>query len=219
MAIFPGGKSTRINSPRHLTLRHSRRIAAAHRHKSKLIAGIVDVAEDEVDPLPLGQQKLNSYWAPGLQAGPKHNISVTQSIDAPTNETLSLEAERVFLLTRCSSYGLASTMGASREASTRYLSRAEEVKVPRSRGTERSRAQSCSVARHILLLTERAAPIARRLGWTKQYLPQYQRRCREARIQYCCQQPIWYSQQRHTNNYVCASRIYGGCRGFGLAKS
>ncbi|KAJ8129839.1 hypothetical protein O1611_g3791 [Lasiodiplodia mahajangana] len=82
MGIFPGGKSTRINSPRHLTLRHSRRVATAYRREVLRLAGV----------------QLNSYWAPGLQAGPKHNINVTQSISAPTGETLSLEAEQSFFV-------------------------------------------------------------------------------------------------------------------------
>ncbi|KAI1426134.1 hypothetical protein F5Y12DRAFT_310069 [Xylaria sp. FL1777] len=98
MGIFPGGKSTRINSPRHLTLRHSRRVAAAYRREAQRLAGVVDVDEDEVDPLPPGQQKLNSYWAPGLQAGPKYNITVTQTIEAPTGEKLPLEAEKSFFV-------------------------------------------------------------------------------------------------------------------------
>ncbi|KAI0118163.1 hypothetical protein GGR51DRAFT_498337 [Nemania sp. FL0031] len=98
MGIFPGGKSTRINSPRHLTLRHSRRVATAYRREALRLSGVIDDAEDEIDPLPPGQQKLNSYWAPGLQAGPKHNINVTQSITAPTSETLSLEAEQSFFV-------------------------------------------------------------------------------------------------------------------------
>ncbi|KND88087.1 hypothetical protein TOPH_07326 [Tolypocladium ophioglossoides CBS 100239] len=99
MAIFPGGKSTRINSPRHLTLRHSRRVAAAYRREARRLDGTA-VAEDddEIDPLPPGEQKLNSYWAPGLQAGPKHNITVTQSIEASTGETLPLEAEQSFFV-------------------------------------------------------------------------------------------------------------------------
>ncbi|PNY27029.1 Uncharacterized protein TCAP_03025 [Tolypocladium capitatum] len=99
MAIFPGGKSTRINSPRHLTLRHSRRVAAAYRREARRLAGTaVADDDDEIDPLPPGEQKLSSYWAPGLQAGPKHNITVTQSIEAPTGETLLLEAERSFFV-------------------------------------------------------------------------------------------------------------------------
>ncbi|KAI1186325.1 hypothetical protein F5B17DRAFT_454606 [Nemania serpens] len=98
MGIFPGSKSTRINSPRHLTLRHSRRVAAAYRREVQRLAGVIEGDDDEVDPLPPGQQKLNSYWAPGLQAGPKHNITVTQSVEAPTGEKLSLEAEQSFFV-------------------------------------------------------------------------------------------------------------------------
>ncbi|RYP91659.1 hypothetical protein DL770_002225 [Monosporascus sp. CRB-9-2] len=99
MGIFPGGKSTRINSPRHLTLRHSRRVAAAYQREARRLAGTAVTEDDEeIDPLPPGEQKLNSYWAPGLQAGPKHNITVRQSIEAPTGETLSLEAEQSFFV-------------------------------------------------------------------------------------------------------------------------
>ncbi|KAI0409852.1 hypothetical protein F4802DRAFT_4033 [Xylaria palmicola] len=99
MGIFPGGKSTRVNSPRHLTLRHSRRVAATYRRKARLLAGTA-VAEDddEIDPLPPGQQKLNSYWAPGLEAGPKHTISVKQIISAGEEDPLSLEAEQSFFV-------------------------------------------------------------------------------------------------------------------------
>ncbi|OTB15549.1 hypothetical protein K445DRAFT_352181 [Daldinia sp. EC12] len=99
MGIFPGGKSTRINSPRHLTLRYSRRVAAAYQRKAQQLAGITAVEEDdELDPLAPGEQKLNSYWAPGLEAGPKHNISVKQNIKAPTGEELNLEAEKSFFV-------------------------------------------------------------------------------------------------------------------------
>ncbi|KAI0117300.1 hypothetical protein F4814DRAFT_459425 [Daldinia grandis] len=97
MGIFPGGKSTRINSPRHLTLRHSRRVAAVYQRKARQLAGIAAVeSDDEVDPLAPGEQKLNSYWAPGLTAGPKHNITVNQNIRAPTNEELNLSAKKSF---------------------------------------------------------------------------------------------------------------------------
>ncbi|TGJ87799.1 hypothetical protein E0Z10_g928 [Xylaria hypoxylon] len=98
MGIFPGGKSTRINSPRHLTLRHSRRVAAAYQRKTRLLAGTaVTEDDDEIDPLPPGQQKLNSFWAPGLQAGPKHTITVKQRISAG-NDNLLLEAEQSFFV-------------------------------------------------------------------------------------------------------------------------
>ncbi|KAI0007428.1 hypothetical protein F4779DRAFT_592010 [Xylariaceae sp. FL0662B] len=96
MGIFPGGKSTRINSPRHLTLRHSRRVAAAYRREARRLAGITaDESDDEIDP---GEQKLNSYWAPGLEAGPKHNISVTQNVKAPNGEELNLDAQKSFFV-------------------------------------------------------------------------------------------------------------------------
>ncbi|KAI1819363.1 hypothetical protein F4861DRAFT_527236 [Xylaria intraflava] len=98
MGIFPGGKSTRINSPRHLTIRHTRRVAAAYRRQAQRLAGIVHADDDEVEPLLPGQQKLNSYWAPGLAAGPQYDISVTQSVEAPNGDTLSLEAEQSFFV-------------------------------------------------------------------------------------------------------------------------
>nr|RBQ94706.1 hypothetical protein FVER53263_07741 [Fusarium verticillioides] len=102
MGIYPGGKSTRIDSPRHLTIRHSRRIVAANRSESRLSATqsvtvLADgkVVEDEIDPLPPGEQKLNSFWAPGIEAGPKHIISVKQTIEANGDE-LNLVAEQPF---------------------------------------------------------------------------------------------------------------------------
>ncbi|KAI2780789.1 hypothetical protein F4815DRAFT_469104 [Daldinia loculata] len=99
MGIFPGGKSTRINSPRHLTLRHSRKVAAVYQRKARQLAGIAAVeSEEDVDPLAPGEQKLNSYWAPGLAAGPKHNITVNQNIKAPTGEELNLSADKSFFV-------------------------------------------------------------------------------------------------------------------------
>ncbi|KAG7416808.1 hypothetical protein Forpe1208_v003706 [Fusarium oxysporum f. sp. rapae] len=102
MGIYPGGKSTRIDSPRHLTIRHSRRVVAANRADARLSATqsvtvLADgkVVEDEIDPLPPGEQKLNSFWAPGIEAGPKHIISVKQTISA-NGEQLNLEAEQPF---------------------------------------------------------------------------------------------------------------------------
>ncbi|KAI0536514.1 hypothetical protein GGR58DRAFT_475013 [Xylaria digitata] len=101
MGIFPGGKSTRINSPRHLTLRHSRRVAAAYQRKVRLLAGTAvaeDDDDDEIDPLPPGQQKLNSFWAPGLEAGPKHTITVNQNISVEGETSLLLEAKQSFFV-------------------------------------------------------------------------------------------------------------------------
>ncbi|KIL90133.1 hypothetical protein FAVG1_06872 [Fusarium avenaceum] len=102
MGIYPGGKSTRIDSPRHLTIRHSRRVVAASRLRSRRKAEIPvtvfangqTVGEDD-DPLPPGEQKLNSFWAPGLEAGPQRIISVKQSIRAD-GQTLDLEADQAF---------------------------------------------------------------------------------------------------------------------------
>ncbi|KAM0256322.1 hypothetical protein ACHAPA_012208 [Fusarium lateritium] len=102
MGIYPGGKSTRIDSPRHLTIRHSRRVVAASRPDTRLSATqsvtvLADgrVVEDKIEPLPPGEQKLNSFWAPGIEAGPKHIISVKQNIQA-NGEQLNLEAEQPF---------------------------------------------------------------------------------------------------------------------------
>ncbi|KAH7487237.1 hypothetical protein FOMA001_g5783 [Fusarium oxysporum f. sp. matthiolae] len=102
MGIYPGGKSTRIDSPRHLTIRHSRRVVAANRADARLnafqsVTVLADgkIVEDEIDPLPPGEQKLNSFWAPGIEAGPKHIISVKQTIQA-NGEQLNLEAEQPF---------------------------------------------------------------------------------------------------------------------------
>ncbi|KAH7254382.1 uncharacterized protein BKA55DRAFT_727681 [Fusarium redolens] len=102
MGIYPGGKSTRIDSPRHLTIRHSRRVVAANRVDARLsaiqpVTVLADgkIVEDEIDPLPPGEQKLNSFWAPGIEAGPKHIISVKQTIQA-NGEQLNLDAEQAF---------------------------------------------------------------------------------------------------------------------------
>ncbi|ENH66740.1 hypothetical protein FOC1_g10007390 [Fusarium oxysporum f. sp. cubense race 1] len=102
MGIYPGGKSTRIDSPRHLTIRHSRRVVAANRADARLnafqsVTVLADgkIVEDEIEPLPPGEQKLNSFWAPGIEAGPKHIISVKQTIQA-NGEQLNLEAEQPF---------------------------------------------------------------------------------------------------------------------------
>ncbi|KAF4963306.1 hypothetical protein FSARC_8674 [Fusarium sarcochroum] len=102
MGIYPGGKSTRIDSPRHLTIRHSRRVVAANRIEahSSIIEPVTvfadgKVVEDEIDPLAPGEQKLSSFWAPGIQAGPKQIISVKQTIQA-NGERLELEANQPF---------------------------------------------------------------------------------------------------------------------------
>ncbi|GAB0138937.1 hypothetical protein EsDP_00007156 [Epichloe bromicola] len=104
MGIYPGGKSTRIDSPRHLTIRHSRRVIAANRidaRRSSIQPVTVfadgQVVEEEIDPLPPGEQKLNSFWAPGIEAGPKHIISVKQNIES-NGETLQLEADQAFYI-------------------------------------------------------------------------------------------------------------------------
>lgn len=102
MGIYPGGKSTRIDSPRHLTIRHSRRVVAANRIDARrnIIQPVTVLAngqavEENIDPLPPGEQKLNSFWAPGIEAGPKHIISVKQTIQA-NGDTLELEADQAF---------------------------------------------------------------------------------------------------------------------------
>ncbi|KAK5996414.1 hypothetical protein PT974_01748 [Cladobotryum mycophilum] len=133
MAIFPGGKSTRVNSPRHLTIRHARRIVATRQRQARsllqseappttqddtgdgtdplpfvqtrsLLLGAappasLDGSGDEIDPLPPGQEQLNSFWAPGLEAGKQHRITVSQTIDAQNGEPqLVLEAEQDFFV-------------------------------------------------------------------------------------------------------------------------
>ncbi|GAW24016.1 hypothetical protein ANO14919_135950 [Xylariales sp. No.14919] len=79
MGIFTGGKSVAINSPRHLTLRHARRSVALNKVKRGLLA-----AEEAPQPvLKPGEEKLNSFWAPSLEAGPIHTIEATQTIISP----------------------------------------------------------------------------------------------------------------------------------------
>lgn len=107
MVIFSGGKSTAIDSPRHLTIRHGRKLVAAARKREArrlLLAaggdggGGGDDSEDE--PLNPGEEKINSYWAPGLTAGPRHRVNVTQIINANNSkqEQLTLTAEQDFLV-------------------------------------------------------------------------------------------------------------------------
>ncbi|XXG96348.1 hypothetical protein Hte_002630 [Hypoxylon texense] len=83
MAIFTRGKSRALNSPRHLTLRHARRSAAQYK-ASRSILTVEEAPEDK--HLGPGQEKLSSYWAPGLEAGEGHEIVATQIVDAPTGE-------------------------------------------------------------------------------------------------------------------------------------
>ncbi|KAK3944840.1 hypothetical protein QBC46DRAFT_304285 [Diplogelasinospora grovesii] len=92
MAIFTGGKSKAINSPRHLTLRHVRRKATL----SKITRGLLSAEEDDQPKLKPGEEKLNSFWAPGLEAGPKHVVLATQTIKAPGNPDLVLTSEQDF---------------------------------------------------------------------------------------------------------------------------
>lgn len=96
MGIFTGGKSTAIDSPRHLTLRHARRsIKAAKTTRRIALTAFEDVPEPD---LPPGQEKLNSFWAPGLNAGVTHTIKVNQLVtaDKKDQESLPLVAEQVF---------------------------------------------------------------------------------------------------------------------------
>ena len=105
MAIFSGGKSTAIDSPRHLTIRHARKLVRAARARAAekpLLVVKGEGAGDEGDnePLAPGEEKINSYWAPGLAAGPMHRVAVTQKIDANngTGDQLTLTAEQDFLV-------------------------------------------------------------------------------------------------------------------------
>lgn len=96
MTIFTGGKSTAINSPRHLVLRHARRTVGLQKLTHGLLADNEEVTEPDLKP---GEEKLNSYWAPGLEAGPQHCVNVTQIIKPPTSETpLELTAEQDFFV-------------------------------------------------------------------------------------------------------------------------
>ncbi|EAQ91830.1 hypothetical protein CHGG_00065 [Chaetomium globosum CBS 148.51] len=93
MAIFTGGKSRAISSPRHLTLRHSRR-KALH---NKITRGILPPEDDDQPILKPGEEKLNSFWAPGLEAGPVHTIVATQTVKAPGSaDDLVLVSEQDF---------------------------------------------------------------------------------------------------------------------------
>lgn len=81
MAIFTRGKSKAINSPRYLTLRHARRSAAIHKAARGILTADAAPEEPHLNP---GEEKLNSYWAPGLEAGEDHQIVATQIVEAPT---------------------------------------------------------------------------------------------------------------------------------------
>ncbi|PHH92179.1 hypothetical protein CDD83_8565 [Cordyceps sp. RAO-2017] len=96
MAIFTGGKSKSINSPRHLTLRHARRTVSLR----KAVLGLAAAPDVDAEPdLGPGQERLNSFWAPGLEAGTKHRIHVSQAVVAPTaDEPLTLAAEQDFFV-------------------------------------------------------------------------------------------------------------------------
>ncbi|KAI1270211.1 hypothetical protein F5Y18DRAFT_367537 [Xylariaceae sp. FL1019] len=103
MAIFSGERSRAINSPRHLTLRHVRESAEKHNTNSLRVFATANSAastgpEDDVELEP-GAVKLNSYWAPALEAGVVHKIQVTQTIEADVQndaQTLSLESKQEF---------------------------------------------------------------------------------------------------------------------------
>lgn len=101
MTIFSGGKSTAINSPRHLPLRRAR--ARKNQGPSLRLASFAEspeslaVGETDTESLDPGQEKINSYWAPGLEAGPVHRVNVVQTIDANNgNPALVLNAEQDF---------------------------------------------------------------------------------------------------------------------------
>ena len=81
MAIFTRGKSKAINSPRYLTLRHARKSAALHKVARGILTPEAAPEEPHLNP---GEEKLNSYWAPGLEAGENHQIVATQIVEAPT---------------------------------------------------------------------------------------------------------------------------------------
>ncbi|KAB8211871.1 hypothetical protein BDV34DRAFT_219087 [Aspergillus parasiticus] len=95
MAIFTDGKSTAINSPRHLTLRHAIRAVKLDKLQKK------ELEEGEEGPslpkLKPGQEQLFSFWAPSLTAGKIHQINVQQTIN-PNNgqSSLQLDAQQDF---------------------------------------------------------------------------------------------------------------------------
>ena len=95
MAIFTGGKSTAINSPRYLTLRHARR---AVKIKKRELGILSDAEDDDEGTLLPGQEKLSSFWVPGLRAGPEHHIRVQQDIDSSreSDQPIRVEAEQSF---------------------------------------------------------------------------------------------------------------------------
>lgn len=94
MGIYTGGKSRAINSPRHLTLRHSRRTVYNERKKNgQTMPGEED---DGPDLLP-GEERLNSFWSPSLMAGPEYTIAAEQTVTAPTvDKPLLLAAKQPF---------------------------------------------------------------------------------------------------------------------------
>ncbi|KAI9648826.1 hypothetical protein NHQ30_003467 [Ciborinia camelliae] len=97
MAIFTGRKRNAINSPRYLTLRHSRR---AVRLKKRALGTLSEIEDTEEPNLLPGQEKINSYWVPGLLAGPVHRIKVRQDIESSrsTDTPIQLEAEQPFFV-------------------------------------------------------------------------------------------------------------------------
>ncbi|KAI1092450.1 hypothetical protein F5B19DRAFT_492497 [Rostrohypoxylon terebratum] len=92
VVIFTGGKSTAINSPRHLTIRHARRTV----FRSKLALGLASAEDDDGPDLAPGEERLNSFWAPALVAGPKYEITATQTVKAPSNDPLLLVSKQDF---------------------------------------------------------------------------------------------------------------------------
>lgn len=100
MAIFSGGKSTAIDSPRHLAIRHARKLVKAARAPLPVVQGPGAGDEGDDEPLAPGEEKINSYWAPGLAAGTLHRVAVTQEIEANngTGDELTLSAEQDFFV-------------------------------------------------------------------------------------------------------------------------
>lgn len=93
MAIFTDGESTYIDSPRHLTLRHA--VRAVKQKKQE--AGKIDKDEKLLPDLFPGQEKLNSFWAPALEAGHTHRITVSQTVDPKSHENpLQLDSQKEF---------------------------------------------------------------------------------------------------------------------------
>lgn len=91
MVVFTDGKSTAIDSPRHLTRRHAIRLVNAAEKGQR---------NDTESPLGPGEVQVNSFWAPTLQAGSSYTIAVTQKVTqkdaSQSTSSLTLESKQQF---------------------------------------------------------------------------------------------------------------------------